>query len=207
MSTIEIIVTALGGASILIAALAWLSKSIIVHYLNKDIETFKVNIKSENERQIEKLKHDLEMISNEHRVKFESLHTKRSNVIAELYEKIVDFYEGIDSFIGVILLCKDGDIEKEASKLWSKVDDFKMYAERNRIYFSEELCGLLDKLYDTADEPTSKLMVSAEYQNDDKDGKQNLYDSWHGAKESLETEVHEIRKVIENEFRCLIGVK
>lgn len=206
MSALEVVITALGGSSLLVAGAAWLARSIISQYLEKDIGVFKANIERESASEIARLRHDLEMLLNEHRVKFESLHSKRSEVIAELYGKIVEFYEGIDGFISFILLCEDKDVEDEASKLWLKVDAFKKYAEIHRIYFSKELCDLLDKLYDTADEPTSKLMVSAEYQNDDVNGKENLYKSWHDAKDSLENEVKEIRKIIENEFRCLIGV-
>jgi len=191
----------------LLLAIAWLVKSLISHFLNKDIASYKINMATQNDKDIEQLKNKLERIANEHKIKFEILHTQRSKVISELYSRIVEFYDGIDSFVAVILLVEnDEDVEKEAQKLWRKVDEFKSYAEKNRIYFSKEVCALLDKMYDVADEPTSKLMVAAEYQNIDKNGKDNLYSSWQEASKVLENEVQEIRQIIENEFRNIIGV-
>jgi len=191
----------------LLLAVAWLVKSLISHYLNKDIASYKVNMAAQNAKEIEQFKHELERVANERRIMFEMLHTQRNEVISELYSRIVEFYDGIDSFVGVILLVEnDEEIEKEAQKLWRKVGAFKSYAEKNRIYFSKEMCALLDQMYDIADEPTSKLMVAAEYQNIDKNGKDNLYNSWQEASKALENEVQEIRQIIENEFRNLIGV-
>ncbi len=191
----------------MLLAIAWLVKSLISHFLNKDIASYKINMAAQNAKEIEHLKYELERVANEQRIKFEILHTQRSEVISELYSRIVEFYKGIDGFVGVILLAEDDKIiEEEAQKLWKKVDAFKSCAEKNRIYFSKEMCALLDKMYDVADEPTSKLMVAAEYQNIDKNGKDNLYTSWKEASKALENEVQEIKQIIENEFRNLIGV-
>lgn len=41
----------LGGASILIGAIAWLIKSLVSQYLSKDIETFKTKLKFESEHE------------------------------------------------------------------------------------------------------------------------------------------------------------
>lgn len=207
MSAIEIIIASIGSTATLVLILGWLSKSLVIHLLDKDIDRYKLTLQAEKNTEIEKLKHDLEKVVNEHKVRFEKLHERRDIVIATLYSRIVKFYQAIDRFLDFAIILEQDDVEAEAQKLWKAVDSFKSYSEKNRIYFSTEICQRLDNLYSAADKPTSALIVAAEYSAIDEDVKNNLLETWQEARDALEGEVNEIRQTLESDFRELLGVK
>src|SRR5690606_27647479 len=99
MAAWQTIVLALGGNLALVAVLGWLSKSLISQLLAKDIESFKIALKSESESASEKLRHELEKAMIEHQVRFSKLHEKRAEVIAELYSLLVQAYWDLQSFV------------------------------------------------------------------------------------------------------------
>jgi deoxyribodipyrimidine photolyase len=201
MTPFEIIFASIGGTAALVAILGFLAKSLVTNLLNKDIEKYKVTLVAEKDAKLTELRHEFEKLSNEHRVRFERLHDRRDEIIADLYCKLVEFHRGVDRFVDDALLLEGAELEREKKELWRVVDDFRDYAEKHRIYFSEQLCEQLDKLYETADKPTSLLMQTAE-----SEGKENLVIAWQEAKNVLSGNVTEIRGVIEKEFRELLGV-
>jgi hypothetical protein len=66
---VQSILVALGGAGVLVAALAWLSKGLITRWMNKGIEKYKLDLKYESDTAIERLRADLRQQALEHDVK------------------------------------------------------------------------------------------------------------------------------------------
>lgn len=205
MSPIEIIIASIGGSAALVAVLGWLAKSLVSSLLEKDIQKYKIELEREKESELEKMRCQLSQLTNEHKIRFERLHERRDEVIATLYSKIVEFYRNVDNFVDLIFLLGEAAIEKEEVALFDAVDSLKVYAEKNRIYFSEELCARLDALYNTADEPTVLLRLAVENPDAAKD-KSIVLEAWKAAREKIDGEVQEIRKEIESDFRSLLGV-
>lgn len=81
-----IILLVLGGTPVL----KWFVKSLIEKMLAKDLERFRASLNSEANSTIERLKHELQLVSLEHQVRFSKLHEKRAEVIAELYGLLVE---------------------------------------------------------------------------------------------------------------------
>lgn len=84
------IVAVLGGTSAFIGLAAWLLKSLITNWLKKDLASFKSGVESAATSGIEQVKAYLGQLSTEHEVRFSLLHTKRAEIISQLYEQIVD---------------------------------------------------------------------------------------------------------------------
>ena len=202
MTPLEIVFTSIGGTAALVGILGWLTKSFVSHLLDKDIEKFKLQLISDKNIEIEKLKHDLSKISSEHKVRFEKLHTRRDEVIATLYSHIVEFQHAIELFLEFAFIFNDKGIEEYTQKLWPAVDTFKKYSEKHRIYFSEDICNHLDNLYKVADKPTSMLIAEWEASG----VTDELIPIWKTAKETLDGEFKDIRTLIENDFRKIVGV-
>jgi hypothetical protein len=75
--------------AIRLAALAFLARSIILHWLGKDIEGFKTMVRTNAQRIIEEFQAPLAREARDHQVRFESLRHKRAEAIDTLYEKLV----------------------------------------------------------------------------------------------------------------------
>ena len=74
------------------AAIAWLLKSALAAWIAKDAEKFKATLKADADREIESLKHSLQMIATEHQVRFSKMHERRAEVIEDLYKKLTHLY-------------------------------------------------------------------------------------------------------------------
>ncbi|MGD0059201.1 MAG: hypothetical protein ABSD58_07260 [Verrucomicrobiia bacterium] len=61
MNVWQTIITALGGTALLLGAVAWLVKKIVVHFLDKDVEAYKVKMLADAGRQLEAFKAELRL--------------------------------------------------------------------------------------------------------------------------------------------------
>jgi len=69
-----IVLSSLFASSALFAALAWLARALVTHFLSKDVERFKSQ---------------LQLATLEHQIRFSRLHEKQAAVVAEIYEKLL----------------------------------------------------------------------------------------------------------------------
>lgn len=84
MGILEIIIASVSGSAVLMGAVAWLIRSLVVHVLSEDLESFKTKLQS---------------AALEHQVRFTRLHENRASIIAELYSKLVALHDSASSFV------------------------------------------------------------------------------------------------------------
>lgn len=89
----------------------------------------------------------VERIEFEHQAKFTTLHEKRFEVIAGLYERLV----AMESLLGPYgAFYKFGEEDPPAEKFLGEATqqdhDFWMYYQRNRYWFDQSLCLLIDEV-------------------------------------------------------------
>src|SRR5437870_3294692 len=98
MNWLEIVAsTVVQGA--LIAALAFLGRSIILHWLGKDIELHKARLSADAQLAIEAFKGELSRESLEHQVRFQALHANQVTAIEDLYVKLVETRYTMEAFV------------------------------------------------------------------------------------------------------------
>lgn len=76
------ILRTLGGMAILVAALAWLSKTLLTAFLSKDLERFKSDLQASSQISIESYKASLQLEAQRHAVTYSALHSKRAELVA-----------------------------------------------------------------------------------------------------------------------------
>ena len=74
---IALIISSILGSATLFAVVAWLTRSLIKHFFERDLVRFKLN---------------LEKISFEHQIRFSKLHEIRAQIIADLYGRLYEFH-------------------------------------------------------------------------------------------------------------------
>lgn len=126
-----IIISSIGGSAALFGALAWLTRSIIVHYLDKDVERFKSS---------------LELKAIEHQVRFNSLHAKRGEVIAEFYEKLAAFNTILNTFRDREKTSFSDQDKEMGLKVMTACADSLRFFKINELYFDEDLCAKVEKI-------------------------------------------------------------
>jgi DNA-directed RNA polymerase subunit F len=124
--------------------LAWLVKSLVSQSLARDLKVFEANLQKAHAVEIERLKSDLRADSFEHETRFSRLHQTRAETVAELYKRMVQTEETIRTLLGDVQPAEKEECEKLFWKAGGQTGELFRFFEERRIYFDEELCGLLD---------------------------------------------------------------
>ena len=226
----QAILTTLGGAGILVAALAWLSKTIISSILAKDLEKFKAELKNNGDLAIEKFKFQIQLDAQKRIIEYSSLHERRAELIADLYSRLYLLYDSIQRVLfeydhrqireyadridpssakreswkmvpGIHFL--NADEEKQVKELSSGTKDFYEFYGKYKIYFTPQVCDLIDRF------STLAYYLAVNYQNvalKDRDGKlyvnPEIKEVWDKAIEAIPL----LLSNLEEEFRTILGV-
>jgi hypothetical protein len=136
------VLTTIGSTSVIVSVFAFLTKSVINHWLTRDAEKFKARLKADADMEIEKLKNSLQMVAVEHQVRFSKLHEKRAEIIADLYGRLVDAERIGDHFVKVAAW--DDEKGRESYEETNRnLLDLYYFVEKNGIYLPESVCELL----------------------------------------------------------------
>jgi hypothetical protein len=206
MSALQFIISFLGGSAILLAAVAWLMKSLVTQWLAKDIENHKSKLQFESQTELTKFKAEIEKTAFEHQIIFSRLHDKRAEVIAELYAKIAMLYRTMTVFVRMALAVEEADRKNKLKDLWKAVDDFRGIYERNKIFFHANVCEKIEELDSAMSAPVSKLVMHLEMYEQNNDISPAVQ-AWEEGKQKIEEIVNVIKKELEDEFREILGVK
>jgi hypothetical protein len=174
MSPFNQIIIAFGGQAMLLIVLGFLARSLIQSLLAKDLKRFETDLqttaalqlerqksdlkaqadtslerlrselKAQGDASIEQLKTRLQQATIEHQVRFAKLHEKRAEVIAEVYERLVDAEQQGYRFASVEGFMPGTDEQREARmKTQGTMFDLKLLIEKRHIYLPTQICTVL----------------------------------------------------------------
>jgi hypothetical protein len=192
----------LGGVAVsgvLIAALTFLGRSIILHWLNKDVERYKDNLRAENDAKLESHKHALHVASLEHNVRFSHLHEKRANVIAEIYGRIAKCIRLADIFTQQIRVGEQ-DVPAEFNAFAESYNSLYAYFDENRIFLSPATCTLISELVEKVRLAVAMLNLyrTGEY------GTHKKFEQWDKSRLDMEEHVPAARAALEADLRKIM---
>jgi len=166
------LVASLGGVAIVTGAAAWLLRSIVTHWLSKDIEAYKTNLALESERQIEEFKTQLGILAKEQDVRFTKLHEKRAEVIASLYSLIEEANITVALFQRLLKLRQNGRVADDrvkdyAEKSKNATRSLFDFARKNQLYFTKELADTIQSLSSRIAEPVWAFVLKPSNPSED----------------------------------------
>ena len=205
MSTVEFVISFLGGSAILLTAVSWLVKSLLTHWLAKDVEEYKSKIQFESQTELTRVKASIEKRAFEHQIIFSRLHDRRAKVIEDVYTTISNLYRAMKEFVKTSIT----DTEKRKTKLeglWDAVDKFRDTYEPKKIFFNTSLCQKIEELNDTMSAPVSKIVVHLEMYEQNPDITP-VFNAWKDAEKQIAEIVDGIMNELEDEFRKILGVQ
>ncbi len=125
----------------LLAALAFLARSLIVQFLGKDLEAFKANLNANTERTLATYRAELSREARDHQVRFEKLHANRVAAIEALYVKLVETRYTMESFVSAWR----PDNWDEYVTVGRQFLELRRELDKRRIHLPEALCRELDE--------------------------------------------------------------
>jgi hypothetical protein len=203
----QTILLAFGGNAVLLAVLGWLAKSFVQQLLSKDIEQFKTTLAAESAAATEHLKHELQLVTVEHQIRFSKLHEKRAEVIASLYGLLVEAYWATQGFVSIAEWAGEPSKKEKYTTALNKTAEFYQYFDKNRIYLPEVVCKLLDQFVRNMRKEAIGFGVYVSYEDSQlpDHAVRQKFEAWQKAWEYFENEVPKARSVLENELRRILG--
>jgi hypothetical protein len=187
--------------AILLGALTFLARSIILHWLGKDVESFKTTVNANAQRMIEEFKAQLAKTAREHQVRFESLHNKRAGAIEVLYEKLVRARDSMERLV-TSWDARNADDFHAAQGEFARL---RLELALKRIYLPEPLCEDLNNCIDLMWRPAVAAGVWTKVENEA--NRQKAQDAFEKAQAAIDeggTVPLAIRS-LETEFRKALG--
>ncbi|OGP59759.1 MAG: hypothetical protein A2V67_03165 [Deltaproteobacteria bacterium RBG_13_61_14] len=203
--------------ALLLVVLGFLFRSLILHLLSKNIESykailekelesFKIKLQHDKDREIEMLRKDLEMKALEHEIRFSKLHDRRAVIIAEFYAKFIEAYYSAGEFLNSIGYEGQPSKEKLGEKTYKQIREMDRYFNLNRLYFDEALCGKIGDVIEGIFDPTIKFILALQEEKET-GGEHRAINEWIISLKAYQEKVPEIKRLIEDEFRKILGVK
>jgi hypothetical protein len=204
---LETILITFGSSTVLFTALGFLSRSIINHYLSKDIETFKTRLKADSDLAQQQLRNSLKLIAVEHEIRFKRLHEKRAEVLDELYAHLSEAVRLTRSFVSIMEWNGEKSKQEKYPETMQKILDFYWYFDKHRIYLTQTQCNLIDAFVDKLREPSIEFSMYLDVSRFDAKSLKEKNKVWRDAWKSVEEKVPLARQALEDEFRKILGVE
>jgi len=185
-----------GGAVVVLGFSSWLGKLWAKRILDKEIEDLKSKYK---------------IIEAEHSIKFATLHSRRAEVIAEIYSLLSEVENQARILANPLIEPEEPPKAETYTKTANLI--YKLFETYNkyRIYLTEDTCLKLDEFIKQSRLPLSFFKVVNRVNSQDPNVEntvlqQELKDKFMEVWEDVETKVPNARKAVEIEFRKTLGV-
>jgi hypothetical protein len=149
------VIVALGGGGVIVVSLSgYLGKVWADRALEKQRQEYaRLNLELTQQLALvtERVKSALQIRAAEHQVRFSQLHEKRAEVLADIYEQLVDAeYQGrrfvyVEGFPASMTLTQEqSEARREArQEIQSAMSDLSLFIEKRQIYLPASMCALL----------------------------------------------------------------
>lgn len=196
------LIKSLGIAAVVCGAAAWLTKSVITHFLSRKIEAYKIELKRESDKEVEGIKSRLHIMALERQIVFSRLHEKRADIIAEAYALFHELYSKASKLSHNVLFAGFSEPKKELQQTFEECLKFYDFFQRNRIYFGDNTCEKIDTLL----ELIGQTNVAVGRAPDDLDHASKDVNEAYQKIAVLLDRLPEIKTLLVADFRELLGV-
>lgn len=207
MDAWQTILLAFGGNAALLAVLAFAGKSLLEKLIARDTKRFESDLQSKSAAAIEQLKNDLQLKTIEHQVRFSRLHEKRASVIADINGHLAEVLWEAESFLSPMQWAGEPPIEEKHRDAMNKLVEFFRFFDKHRIYLPESLCSSLEKLVLEVRSHVIGFGVYVRFHEDSMNDhtREQREKAWNAGWDAIKNQIPSARKVLEDEFRLLLG--
>jgi|SRR3954454_497905 hypothetical protein len=201
------VIAVFGGQAVLLGAVAWLVKSLISEWLKRDTQDFKTKLELSSGMEIEKLKSSLQIVAVEHQVRFTKLHERRAEIIADLYERMVNVFWDSQQFVFGKGFAQQPEQGEEYSKAMERVREFTVFVDTHRIYLPAEVCAFLDKFVEQVRKAVINIGVYGGIRFPNSQSSTEFKTAVEAAIRSFQDDIPALRTALEGEFRGILGAE
>jgi hypothetical protein len=209
MDFIEYVLASATISTIFVAALGWVTKSIISerlknaikHEYDEKLVTHKAELKARSDVEIERLKSDLSMSAVEHQVKFTNLHEKQAEIIAKTYALLKEFHAKLGDYVAIFEPVGVKPKDERRIIAAKSHEEFIEFYSKNQIYLSKPAVVLIDKINDQSKGIFYRFLYGIEAAPNNHGNTQEWLKLFNGVKD----EIPKVLGELEDEFRSILG--
>ena len=207
------ILTSLVASGTLTGALIWLTKSwiseriknSIKHEYDQKLAAFQAQLKAEHDIELEKLRADLQIAASERQIRYQTLHEKVAETVAQTYALLQKLYGTVGTYVNDVGWSSDPSDDELRQMIGGAIKEFRDYYRPRRIYLPQELAKQVDEFERNLASITRRHTRIQEAQGKMAD------DRWlkraNEIAEMMDKEIPNVFVQLENEFRKLLGSK
>ena len=179
----------LGNTVILCAMLGWLTRSIIIHWLSKDVEAHKLKL----QKDIEVYKLKLQTAANEYQLRFSNIQEKQIEAITQLHQALQQATIGFQR----LKLLEEQENTAVAKRVTTASFNAMALFRLNELYFEDDLRLKIAEL----------LAAICTYSSNYHDMKKSVQDTGNFEEwQKLEPKIQHLLRDLRKEFQRLLGV-
>jgi len=203
----QTIILAVTGNALALAVLGWLARSLVGTFLSKDLEKHRAALSAANETASERLRHELSLIAQERSIVFSSLHQRRADAIAGIYERIVEAARKGASYASPIEFAGEPTKHEKYSAFVDSYNDLVGFFGKNRIYVPKATCVKIDALVDQIKGAAIEMNVYMSRPNEglDREGQIAKLEAWSKSWKCFKDQVPVAEDALEGDLRTLLG--
>ena len=169
--------------------LVWFIKSLFKHMMNKDIEHFKS---------------ELEKAAIEHHITFKTLHEKRAIIISEIYKRLVNMYDSLQD-AGCPAVFEGENPDDRIIRAWEATREYYRVYSENDIWLDINTSQIGEQIISKVGSILTdfrQFLINKSHAD-----RFSNTDPFMSARKKIETELPELKNLLKNEFRGIIGSK
>jgi hypothetical protein len=204
------LLTQLGAFGLVVAAVAWLVKKLVAHWLDRDVEAYKARLTSEQALQVERLRAALAREAAEHEIRFRSLQEKQAEVVAETYARLQKLYAATARYTSIFGTTADPSHEEMLKDVSAAHEEFAEYFYPRQIYLPSltraRLRGVVKALVKAVHTMTRHVRDGEKRARVAERRGGEPRDLWGEAFDQFNNKVEPLFQRLEDDFQGLLGV-
>jgi hypothetical protein len=197
----------LGGTAIAVAALVWLARSIVTHWLSKDVETYKNRIKAESDIALDRARSELQILAARRNIEYSRIHEKRLEIISELAGKIREFHERVTAYVSAWEIA-GGPTKEERRKLAiAALAEFNNYFVPRRFFLPKKTVQKIEAFRSGLHKISLDFMFYVEQGREVRHDPNKEIDVWTQANEYTDEKAPILIDELEDDFRKILGIE
>jgi hypothetical protein len=152
-----------------------------------------------NAEKLERLRSDLERLTDENRMRFSALYLRRAEVILNLHKRLLESQRSWTTLLSPARSLQAQEEEQAAHRAYEAKDQFRKDYYESRIYFPTNVCERLDAIDAEYDRINTAYSLQAQ-----RPSPESHAAAWE-AFQHLNGDLNHMRLELEAEFRVMLG--
>jgi hypothetical protein len=165
-------------------------------------------MKADADAELERLKNSLQMSTIEHKVRFSRLHERRAEVIAAIYERLVNAHNQSSFFLFSFASFDTKERFAQYNRAYKANYDTLTFIDANKIFIPASVCGMLNEYMRSLNHAVINTQAYAAVEASEVSSLDELRKGTEALRQAhitFEDQVPKLRGALEMEFRALLG--